>query len=762
MSYFVSLENKDFDLNSLFNISHSYEVLKHLIFTLVSTNKNLSYKLADVNEEMKHKDELIKDLFIEVKTVKEHNKKSVEIGQNNINLINENLANLSELVLNLTKATQKSDNNEENQELLKLNQELIKKIEDDKSKLNPSRIRNSILELANVLHDSHEDFRENSENKYDDWLISFNQKKEKEKKNMEKKRKEQEENEKKRLHNKNNSSIKNNPIINPKDEKMATKSSFKKESYVNTHTNNSDEKNDRKSKITKNTNTKLSKISLVSEGKVKEEDAKNLSNKSSVKSNNNENENIEEYDNFTNLNNYNNTGNQFGNQNYQNQGSELAINRLERVINVLDQRLKNIERIDLSNLPKNRESIKNTNIINNIEEPKMKYTDMFKKIEVDNTSGLDELREKIMNLEIRINSSDDKLEELTIKCQDLDIYESLKSGGDNPNLDQSLILVQTLEKKIFKKFEFWDDKQKKTEEEQLRIKNDLTKNAKHTDELSGNVNAINSAIEDIIKKLNSKKMKSMDGTNQGELSVDALDEKLDEFRSNIEKKVIELIDNKNYSENDFEKLKPFFSNLMEDKTIESQNRNDAELSKNIKEVNKKITELDKQQKIMSNTINIEKVNAELLKLNEGLQRKINLEDFSDLKSNTNLISHQVTYLKETLSQVVDDRKVLEDIAWLRKKVENLTNSMLAFKSNDDITNSGSKVSGGANIDASKFLDASVFNAFHKNYVKDMEFLKQLADDNRNNIDSVEEKLRLRVSDTDMKNLEEYLINRIEK
>lgn len=88
-----------------------------------------------------------------------------------------------------------------------------------------------------------------------------------------------------------------------------------------------------------------------------------------------------------------------------------------------------------------------------------------------------------------------------------------------------------------------------------------------------------------------------------------------------------------------------------------------------KEANKKLTELDKQLKVMQTTVNIDKINNDIFKLNENLSRKINLEDFSELKSNTNLISHQVTYLKDTLSQIVDDRKVLEDISFLRKKLK---------------------------------------------------------------------------------------------
>lgn len=68
----------------------------------------------------------------------------------------------------------------------------------------------------------------------------------------------------------------------------------------------------------------------------------------------------------------------------------------------------------------------------------------------------------------------------------------------------------------------------------------------------------------------------------------------------------------------------------------------------------------------------------------------------------------------------------------------------------------------SSFDGNKYLELLSFNAFHKNYVKDMEFLKHLVDENRLVIDEVNDKLKFKVSDSDLKSLDEYLTAKIDE
>lgn len=86
--------------------------------------------------------------------------------------------------------------------------------------------------------------------------------------------------------------------------------------------------------------------------------------------------------------------------------------------------------------------------------------------------------------------------------------------------------------------------------------------------------------------------------------------------------------------------------------------------------------------------------------------------------------------------------------------------MLNFKTTDEMNSTGSK--GNMNIDQNKFLENNIFHTFHKNYVKDMEFLKSVLEDNKTITDEIKEKLKTKVSDSDLKNLEDYLVNRMEE
>jgi len=66
-----------------------------------------------------------------------------------------------------------------------------------------------------------------------------------------------------------------------------------------------------------------------------------------------------------------------------------------------------------------------------------------------------------------IKKNNDKLvkdfQEMSVKIEDFNVYDLFKSNlADGGSSDASVILIQNLEKKLFKKFEFIDDKLKKS------------------------------------------------------------------------------------------------------------------------------------------------------------------------------------------------------------------------------------------------------------------------------------------------------------
>jgi hypothetical protein len=106
--------------------------------------------------------------------------------------------------------------------------------------------------------------------------------------------------------------------------------------------------------------------------------------------------------------------------------------------------------------------------------------------------------------------------------------------------------------------------------------------------------------------------------------------------------------------------------------------------------------------------------------------------------------------------------MMDDINWLRKKVENLSSSLLSLKNNDDQFNSSNIVNKIMPLDNSKYLEVNAFNEFNKIYKLDLENTKKITDEISRYMDDIITALKSKAGDKDMKNLEDYLQSKIEE
>lgn len=105
---------------------------------------------------------------------------------------------------------------------------------------------------------------------------------------------------------------------------------------------------------------------------------------------------------------------------------------------------------------------------------------------------------------------------------------------------------------------------------------------------------------------------------------------------------------------------------------------------------------------------------------------------------------------------------MDDINWLRKKVENLSSSVLSMKINDEQVSSSNIVSKVIPLDNSKYLEVNAFNEFNKLYKADLENSKKITDELSRYIDDIIAALKSKAGEKDMKNLEDYLQSKIEE
>lgn len=220
------------------------------------------------------------------------------------------------------------------------------------------------------------------------------------------------------------------------------------------------------------------------------------------------------------------------------------------------------------------------------------------------------------------------MEDVSVKMQDFNIYDLFKgSGGDGGNSDVSVLLVQNLEKKVFKKFEFIDEKSKKIDEE----------NYKHKAEIGNIKNNL-----DNLNKQFTNYVRDNDITfNDFNVVIDDYKDKFDEIENKMESiynKVMEELENKEKQITDVPSNKFEVEITNQDKNMEEKSRmsgnnfSDIEM-KMVRDCAKKVSELEKHFKILVANINIESIKTDIGKLNDSVSQKANSNDLFDVKDN---------------------------------------------------------------------------------------------------------------------------------
>ncbi len=226
---------------------------------------------------------------------------------------------------------------------------------------------------------------------------------------------------------------------------------------------------------------------------------------------------------------------------------------------------------------------------------------------------------------------------MSVKIEDFNVYDLFKSNlADGGSSDASVILIQNLEKKLFKKFEFIDDKLKKSEEDTYRYKNEFAN-------FKNQIENLNKAIN-LLKEENEKHHKNGNSmNNKFEERYLEINAKIKDLNSQITDTILDKIkDIMQAQKEEFNKAieenKSQINYTLQNNEEESNSRgngqgsgmNEQEL-KLIRECTKKTLEFEKNFKVFVNSSNIDNIKSEIVKLHEALNLKLNINDISDFK-----------------------------------------------------------------------------------------------------------------------------------
>ncbi len=125
---------------------------------------------------------------------------------------------------------------------------------------------------------------------------------------------------------------------------------------------------------------------------------------------------------------------------------------------------------------------------------------------------------------------------------------------------------------------------------------------------------------------------------------------------------------------------------------------------------------------------------------------------------------QINYLKDNLTQILDDRKMIDELNWLRKKVENLSSNILTLKNGDESMNTSTIVKQpmAMTFDNSKYVETSTFQDFKIHMNKDLESINLAIKELRHLIDEILAQLKNKIGEKELRTIEEYLLTRIEE
>ena len=427
---------------------------------------------------------------------------------------------------------------------------------------------------------------------------------------------------------------------------------------------------------------------------------------------------------------------------------------------------------DKSNILIYNEEIEN--VKNKLEEMNQKLNKIEKNSKFDASKILGQTgnKEEVQLIKLNIKSLEEKideinkdkheikkvLDEMKIKILDFNIYDILKEANlSEGNLDASKLLIMNLEEKFMKKTQIIDEKIKKNEDDMYNLKNEFQNVKNEAQVISTSLSGFKSSVKEISEQVTKT-------NDQNSNMVNEANNKINE----VYKKLLQKFEEeKKNSKKNYEKLKNYIKKI-EGNTNGLGNAGTNELKGELSEsdlrclaeLTKRITDLEKQMKMLYHSLDISKFKEEVAKLENELMQKIDEKDFFELSNKVNLNTAIMNNMKETLERAQDvGNKNSKDLNFLLRKLESVNATVIAFKAALEAL-SGIK---NENIfDPTRYIDIATFNDFIKAYHKDVEKIEKNIEDVRRLISELASVLKTKASGEDMHTFEGLIHNKLDE
>ena len=390
--------------------------------------------------------------------------------------------------------------------------------------------------------------------------------------------------------------------------------------------------------------------------------------------------------------------------------------------------------------------------INNLEyKLKNHFESLIQKIEEDSRNNIqlfsDEYKIFCEKLENKVSSifqnneeQNKKIENCLLKCDSIDIYNLLKDSGDG-KIDATKVMINTLEEKVFKKFEFIEERHKKDSEDITKLVKSNENTIFYLEKLQKNLNDLksndlNQLMEIFRKSLSEYNEKIFDNINSVKDQELYLSSKINELENNLSNIINEKEAIVNKSNEDINKIQSNINKVQNE--IDSFNTKQLDIYQNLENnvENKlnlhksKINNIESTLKTITESFDIEKFKNDIIEIKSKLEEKITRENLKDLY-NLHLIDvEDINTTRKTMFSIQDEvKKIRIDIENINPKIDSFMDYIASKKSKK-------KEHKKTEIDLTALVNKDTFEESIKYFTRKIESIFLEIDSMKRNLDDV--------------------------
>ena len=395
------------------------------------------------------------------------------------------------------------------------------------------------------------------------------------------------------------------------------------------------------------------------------------------------------------------------------------------------------------------------------------FKKQIKNITQENKLSYDKLDEQIFNLSQKNVEQDEKIEECILKSNNFDILNIIKDSGDG-SIDLAKLLIKSLEDRVFKKFEFIDQRYKQEGMELMKISK-MSENINHKmDKIERNFNEIKNSeiiqmkddiennqsnnekkIEEINNNLNDKEINLIQKINDVETNLLKL---LQEKDSDLDKKYQEM---SQIQKSERDKISEEELNFLKNKSnVDSDTIENIE--RRISDLKNKINNIDSSLKYIMKDWNIEILKRDIKDIKSDLDKKITKDNLKELYNLHISDLEEINDLRDHTAVLYEDlKKTIRSVSAISPKVESLMGHFLTLKQ----SSKNLKVQ---QIDTSRFVDVSKFNEVFNDFSRKNENIFREIDSIRRDFYDIKEDQNLYEKKERVNRLEEDIYKKFDE